>query len=655
MTSTRDSAELVNNLKDSAFDFNIYSSVASAKADTKLKAGDTVQTTGYYSENDGGGATYIVVAGGTGTDDGGSYHDMANGNQLELIKSKKVDIRQFGAVPSTDATTQIQNCIDYCSSNKINMADDKGGEYFASALEWKSDVYFTGAGYTSTVFKQVAGSNTNFIFSSGDIFNIAIRDMQINGNYFAGNWNDSAGVLNNTTGNGLDLKCLTADIDILIYNVAGVGLFMRDLDSNPPSTFIDRANVIRVFGKDFGQEGMIIQGPNDWILDLAFIGRAGILPRPNAETTFATSNEYGGAPVAGIVIDGANIEINEVHVFACWSGTGFQTRNTVRLTKGGRIISESNNAQVDLSSGTYGGAYFDVRNVSLYHPNWSAATPSYTAPDRRWDAVTIDSDDLQAEITLKRTITAPTRVTGTIGLVSNGKAQLEYIFSNNTAPTGDPEAGSLYSGDAAWITGSGGKLNASISRSNGRGVYITSEGADVHIDARSCITGAAIDRDTVGNSKRGNRITGTVLNCDTAFNSTGTPTSEIVSLAIEGDSGNVGFSGDQRDVNRGQIWDISSSIANVAKTTSQHFLRTSVIDVSSTGTFEVTVPHKYLYTPPLESIMISVEDQSSPSLARLGYVRIKSADSSSIVISYAVDTAGTGGGEDNIRFVLSVG
>ena len=99
MTSTRDSAELVNNLKDSAFDFSVYSSVASAKADTKLKVGDTVQTTGYYAENDGGGATYIVVAGGTGTDDGCYYHGMDNGNQLEMIVvNNVVSVKQAGAV-----------------------------------------------------------------------------------------------------------------------------------------------------------------------------------------------------------------------------------------------------------------------------------------------------------------------------------------------------------------------------------------------------------------------------------------------------------------------------------------------------------------------------------------------------------------------------
>lgn len=74
-----------------------YTTVEKAKADLTLEVGTGVSTLGYNSTNDGGGAEYVVVAGGTGIDDGGSYHDMANGNQLELILTKPANVRQFGA------------------------------------------------------------------------------------------------------------------------------------------------------------------------------------------------------------------------------------------------------------------------------------------------------------------------------------------------------------------------------------------------------------------------------------------------------------------------------------------------------------------------------------------------------------------------------
>ena len=62
--------------------FLSYDSVISAKSDTSLSIGDTVETLGFEGEGDNGGATYLVVAGGTGTDDGILFIDMDNGNQL---------------------------------------------------------------------------------------------------------------------------------------------------------------------------------------------------------------------------------------------------------------------------------------------------------------------------------------------------------------------------------------------------------------------------------------------------------------------------------------------------------------------------------------------------------------------------------------------
>lgn len=61
-----------------------------------FKVGRIVNTTGYHSANDGGAAQYIVVPGGTGTDDGGSYLDMNNGNQLELIHDWEIKAAWFG-------------------------------------------------------------------------------------------------------------------------------------------------------------------------------------------------------------------------------------------------------------------------------------------------------------------------------------------------------------------------------------------------------------------------------------------------------------------------------------------------------------------------------------------------------------------------------
>lgn len=96
-----------------------YDSVASMKADSSLKDGSVAVTLGYYSENDGGGATYLIRAKQSGDeDDGGSIHEL-NGGQLvaELIIEEYVTPEMFGAVGNGihDDTEAIEKTL---SSNK---------------------------------------------------------------------------------------------------------------------------------------------------------------------------------------------------------------------------------------------------------------------------------------------------------------------------------------------------------------------------------------------------------------------------------------------------------------------------------------------------------------------------------------------------------
>lgn len=100
----------------------VFDNVADAKADTTLGVGDRVKTWGYTSAGDGGGALYRVVAGGTGTDDGGSYHDMSNGNQLQLIVEMGIIFsEQFGILSnnSTDDSAQVRNLLSFASGYTV--------------------------------------------------------------------------------------------------------------------------------------------------------------------------------------------------------------------------------------------------------------------------------------------------------------------------------------------------------------------------------------------------------------------------------------------------------------------------------------------------------------------------------------------------------
>ena len=91
-----------------------YETVASMKADTKLKEGYHVKTKGYYEVNDGGSGEYVIVDDDTLVDDGGSIHVLTNGLRAKLIIENKMNVECFGAKgdDETDDSSAIQTAIN---------------------------------------------------------------------------------------------------------------------------------------------------------------------------------------------------------------------------------------------------------------------------------------------------------------------------------------------------------------------------------------------------------------------------------------------------------------------------------------------------------------------------------------------------------------
>ncbi|MEP8483864.1 glycosyl hydrolase family 28-related protein [Enterobacter asburiae] len=537
----------------------------------------------------------------------------------------------------TDDTVALQAAID-----NLDVFIPPG-IYMFTTLNIPDDCVANGAGYKQVTLRQIAGTNATAITATAS--NFELTKFGIDCNYFTSSWNAAAGSLGNTTGNGLEVQGFGFTIDILLNNVAGVGAWFKNPGAENSASRIAVYD-ISIVGRDFGGEGIIIQGPNDGLLRKAWIGRAGILPRPAAESAAATSSVYSGAQVDGIVIDGANIEIGDVHTYACWSGTGFRTRNTVRLTEGGRVIAESSRAQVNISANTYGSAFFDVRSLSLLHPNWTGAIPAYTLPDASFDGVTIAaSSGFVCRVTCKRTITQVARVVGSTAVVVTNDAQVDLNYSNSTAPSGDTEAGGLYSGIGLYSSSSvGGMLKVSGKNCNGDLVHLAGSGQTVIFNARTCTVG--LRRVSPTNSLRGNNITGSVYRCTTGFVSNGQPASENIDLSMELLTGQVAFSGDAPSLDRAQNWNISASVNNVGYSTRQRL--SANLDISTAGDKTVSIPHRFLYTPDFRQIQLTIDDRSTPTTSTVR-TWVKDVTATDVVVGYRVDTGDSDPGRANLR------
>lgn len=145
----------------------VYKSVAEMKADSLLFVGMTACTLGYYAPNDGGAGTYIIRAKqASDVDDGGSVHELVNGNVAELVvENGTVCPEQFGA--KGDGVSDDTEAIIKCLSNNATMRLNNKEYYITSPLRIANN-------------KRIVGNNiyTSIIKYSG-------RDgaVQVDGNY----------------------------------------------------------------------------------------------------------------------------------------------------------------------------------------------------------------------------------------------------------------------------------------------------------------------------------------------------------------------------------------------------------------------------------------------------------------------------------------
>ncbi len=95
-----------------------FDTVADMVASPSLLVGMRVSTLGYTTIGDGGANSYTIVAAATGTDDGGSYIDLATFQAQGLFPDGEGTVLQFGATATADDETAFINYARWIESTQ---------------------------------------------------------------------------------------------------------------------------------------------------------------------------------------------------------------------------------------------------------------------------------------------------------------------------------------------------------------------------------------------------------------------------------------------------------------------------------------------------------------------------------------------------------
>lgn len=135
-----------------------YESIASMKADTKLKEGYHVKTKGYYEANDGGHGEYVIVDDDTLVDDGGSIHVLSNGLRANLIIDNYITPEVFGAYG--DGIHDDTNAFISAINTEYNIIGDITKTYKLNYIDTNKDISISNCNFYSDAFE----STTNVKF-----------------------------------------------------------------------------------------------------------------------------------------------------------------------------------------------------------------------------------------------------------------------------------------------------------------------------------------------------------------------------------------------------------------------------------------------------------------------------------------------------------
>lgn len=143
--------------------------------DMPLEAGQILVTLGYYSENDGGGAEYLLSA--EGSADGATSFLLANGMTATMVIGDEVSVKQYGAIGdgSTDDCAPIQAALDSAAST---VTFPSGGAFMVQGdlFLLQSNKEIRGNGSTLYTDDGFSGAR-EFFLTVRDVENISIDSL----------------------------------------------------------------------------------------------------------------------------------------------------------------------------------------------------------------------------------------------------------------------------------------------------------------------------------------------------------------------------------------------------------------------------------------------------------------------------------------------
>lgn len=203
----------------------LVNTIATLTGLSSVAANETAFVEGYNSPGDSGGGEFYYDSGSSATVNNGTvFSSAAGGRWFRLLDGKRVSARWFGAYGngSTNDQPYLQAALDYCGANGVGLYIPGGSysitaptNFFGLTIQY-GGILVEGDGY-DTEIKAADYVQYNSVIGlkaiSGQIQNITVRNLRVNGNKGAQN-----------AGGGWNSKCITVYVDPSLSDKVNVTL-----------------------------------------------------------------------------------------------------------------------------------------------------------------------------------------------------------------------------------------------------------------------------------------------------------------------------------------------------------------------------------------------------------------------------------------------